>query len=41
VLIGGPGTGKSHIAAALGVQAVEHSADQEISGGAEADPRQS
>jgi DNA replication protein DnaC len=26
VLIGGPGTGKSHIAAALGVQAVEHSA---------------
>ena len=24
VLIGGPGTGKSHIAAALGVQAVEH-----------------
>ncbi|SON54372.1 transposase/IS protein [Hartmannibacter diazotrophicus] len=24
VLIGGPGTGKTHIAAALGVQAVEH-----------------
>ena len=24
VLIGGPGTGKSHIATALGVQAVEH-----------------
>ncbi|PJN92738.1 ATP-binding protein, partial [Amaricoccus sp. HAR-UPW-R2A-40] len=24
VLIGGPGTGKSHVATALGVQAVEH-----------------
>ena len=24
VLIGGPGTGKTHIATALGVQAVEH-----------------
>ena len=24
VLVGGPGTGKSHIATALGVQAVEH-----------------
>jgi len=24
VLIGGPGTGKSHIATALGIQAVEH-----------------
>lgn len=24
VLIGGPGTGKSHIATALGIQAIEH-----------------
>tara|TARA_R100000935_G_scaffold27031_1_gene47132 strand:+ start:2944 stop:3093 length:150 start_codon:yes stop_codon:yes gene_type:complete len=24
VLIGGPGTGKTHVATALGVQAVEH-----------------
>lgn len=24
VLIGGPGTGKSHVATAIGVQAIEH-----------------
>lgn len=24
VLIGGPGTGKSHVATALGIQAIEH-----------------
>jgi DNA replication protein DnaC len=27
VLIGGPGTGKTHIATALGVQAIEHHHD--------------
>src|SRR3546814_10898606 len=28
VLIGGPGTGKTHIATALGVQAVEHRSEE-------------